>query len=122
MIHLNSVISVADNSGAKKVKCIKVTGSTGKSVAGVGDTIVVSIREAEPRSKVSSGQVHSAVVVRTKSRTSRQDGSHISFDDNVCVLLTKSGEMLGTRVFGSVAREVKEKNFIKIASLASEVL
>jgi large subunit ribosomal protein L14 len=122
MIHLNTVVPVSDNSGAKIVKCIKVLGSTGKKVAAVGDVIAVSIRKAEPRSKVAAGEVHYAIVIRTKSRIRRKDGSYLRFDDNAVVLISKNMEIKGTRVFGSVAAEVKQNGFTKIASLASEIL
>jgi len=124
MIHLNTMIPVSDNSGAKIVKCIKVLGSTGKKVATIGDVIAVSVRTADPKSqkKVSVGQVYYAIIVRVKSKVRRQDGSYISFDENAAVLLNKSRENMGTRVFGPVAREVKAKGFAKIASLASEIV
>jgi len=122
MIHLNTKLVVADNSGAKIVKCIKVLGSTGKKVGYVGQKIVVSIREALPKMKVSKGQVCYAIIIRTKTPVRRADGSYISFDDNSVVMLDKKGEMIGTRVFGPVPREVKGSGYLKIASLASEVL
>ena len=122
MIHLNTKLIVADNSGAKLVKCIKVLGSTGKKVGYVGQKIVVSIKEALPKMKVSKGQVCYAIIIRTKTPVRRADGSYISFDDNAVVMLDKKGEMIGTRVFGPVPREVKASGYLKIASLASEVL
>ncbi len=113
---------VADNSGAKSARCIKVLGGSNHMITGIGDIIVVSITSVSPGSKVKKGQVVKGVVVRTKSAILRRDGSLISFDDNAIVLVDKDGEPLATRVFGPVAREIRQKNFLKIASLATEVL
>ncbi len=122
MIQMETSLAVADNSGAKSAKCIKVLGGSGKMITGVGDTIVVSITDVAPKSKMKKGQVCKAVLVRTKSKIVRSDGGFIKFDDNAVVLVDKDGEPIATRVFGPVAREIRQKNFLKIASLASEVL
>lgn len=122
MIQVESVLGVADNSGAKRVQCIKVLGGTRRKYASVGDIVVVSVKEAIPSSKVKKGDVKRAVVVRTKKETSRMDGSYIRFDDNSAVLITPDKEPIGTRIFGPVARELRAKNFMKIVSLAPEVL
>ena len=122
MIQQESKLKVADNSGAKEVLCIRVLGGTGKRYARVGDQIVVSVRDAVPSGNVKKGTVSTAVVVRTKKETRRPDGSYIRFDDNAVVLLNAGGEMRGTRIFGPVARELREKQFMKIVSLAPEVL
>ena len=122
MIQQESKLKVADNSGAKEVLCIRVLGGTGKRYARVGDKIVVSVRDAVPSGNVKKGTVSTAVVVRTKKETRRPDGSYIRFDDNAVVLLNAGGEMRGTRIFGPVARELREKQFMKIVSLAPEVL
>lgn len=122
MIQQESRCKVADNSGAKEVLCIRVLGGTGKRYASIGDTIVVSIKSAMPSGNVKKGQVAKAVVVRTAKEVRRQDGSYIRFDDNAVVLLNNNGEMRGTRIFGPVARELRENNFMKIVSLAPEVL
>jgi large subunit ribosomal protein L14 len=113
---------VADNSGAKEVLCIRVLGGTARRYASVGDTIVVSIKDAVPAGNVKKGAVSKAVVVRTKKEIRRNDGSYIRFDNNAVVLLNNAGEMRGTRIFGPVARELREKQFMKIVSLAPEVL
>lgn len=113
---------VADNSGAKTARCIKVLGGSNHMITGIGDIIVLSITSVIPGSKVKKGQVAKGVIVRTKSKITRNDGSVLNFDDNAVVLVDKDGEPLATRVFGPVAREVRQKNFLKIASLASEVL
>jgi len=116
-------LTVADNSGAKEASCIRiVTGSGVKSFAELGDTIVATVKDASPRGTVKKGQVVRAVVVRTRQRTRRPDGSYIRFDDNACVIITETGEPTGTRIFGPVARELREKQFMKIVSLAPEVL
>ena len=116
-------LNVADNSGAKEASCIRIlTGSGVKKFAEVGDTIVASVKDASPRGAVKKGQVVRAVVVRTRERTRRVDGSFIRFDDNACVIINEAGEPAGTRIFGPVARELREKNFMKIVSLAPEVL
>lgn len=122
MIQMSSVLDVADNSGAKKVYCIKVLGGSRRRYASVGDVIVVSIREALPNSKVKKGDIHRAVVVRTSKEVKRNDGSYIRFDGNSAVLINKENEPIGTRIFGPVARELRAKRFMKIVSLAPEVL
>jgi large subunit ribosomal protein L14 len=123
MLQTESRLRVADNTGAKEVLVIRVLGGTRKRYASIGDKIVVAIKEATPNGNVKKGQVAKAVVVRTKKEIRRKDGSYIRFDDNACVLLDgTSGEMKGTRVFGPVARELREKQFMKIVSLAPEVL
>ena len=122
MIQMTSVLDVADNSGAKKVYCIKVLGGSRRRYASIGDIIVVSIREAIPGAKVKKGEVARAVIVRTKKEVSRQDGSYIRFDANSAVLVDKDNEPIGTRIFGPVARELRAKRFMKIISLAPEVL
>ncbi len=122
MIQQESVLNVADNSGAKKVYCIRVAGGSKRKYATVGDVITVSVKEALPNSKVTKGSVMRAVVVRTRKEVRRPDGSYIRFDDNAAVLINRDGEPIGTRVFGPVARELRAKNFMKIISLAPEVL
>ncbi len=122
MIQQESVLNVADNSGAKKVYCIRVAGGSRRKYATVGDVITVSVKEALPNSKVTKGSVMRAVVVRTRKEVRRPDGSYIRFDDNAAVLINRDGEPIGTRVFGPVARELRAKNFMKIISLAPEVL
>ncbi len=122
MIQTESRLKVADNSGAKEVLCIRVLGGTKKRYARIGDTIVVTVKDAVPSGNAKKGTVSKAVVVRTKKETRRQDGSYIRFDDNAVVLLNATGEMRGTRIFGPVARELREKQFMKIVSLAPEVL
>ena len=122
MVQQESRLRVADNTGAKEVLTIRVLGGTKRRYASVGDKIVVSIKEATPNGNVKKGAVSTAVVVRTKKEVRRADGSYIRFDDNACVLLNAAGEMRGTRVFGPVARELREKQFMKIVSLAPEVL
>jgi len=122
MIQLRSALTVADNSGAKKLSCIKVTGASNKKVASLGDVIVASVKEAQPNSKVKKGEVVRAVVVRAKKEVKRKDGTHIKFDENSAVIINKDNEPIGTRVFGPVARELRAKKFIKIVSLAPEVL
>ena len=121
MIQQESRLTVADNSGAKEALCIRVLGGTGRRYASVGDVIVVAIKSAIPSSDVKKGAVSKAIIVRTKKEIRRQDGSYIRFDDNACVLLNNAGEMRGTRIFGPVAREVRE-GYTKIVSLAPEVL
>ena len=122
MIQTESRLSVADNSGAKEVLCIRVLGGTRRRYASIGDKIVVAIKSAMPNGAVKKGTVAKAVVVRTKKEIRRPDGSYIRFDDNACVILNATGEMRGTRIFGPVARELRESNFMKIVSLAPEVL
>lgn len=121
MIQQESRLNVADNSGAKEVLCIRVLGGTGRRYASIGDRIVVSIKSAVPSSDMKKGTVSKAVVVRTKKEIRRADGSYIRFDDNACVLINNTGEMRGTRIFGPVARELRE-GYMKIVSLAPEVL
>ncbi|RLB96709.1 MAG: 50S ribosomal protein L14 [Deltaproteobacteria bacterium] len=122
MIQAETKLEVADNSGAKKLYCIRVLGGTRRRYARVGDIIIVSVKEAIPNSKVKKGDVMRAVVVRTKKELRRGDGSYIRFDDNSAVLINQQGEPIGTRIFGPVARELRAKNFMKIISLAPEVL
>lgn len=122
MIQMQSFLAVADNSGAKTVFCIKVLGGSKRKYASLGDIIVVSVREALPASKVKKGDVHRAVVVRTRKEVRRADGSYIKFDNNSAVLINAQREPIGTRIFGPVARELRAKNFMKIISLAPEVV
>ena len=123
MIQMRTVLEVADNSGAKRVQCIKVLGGSRRRYAGLGDVIVVSIKEAMPNAKVKKGDTAHAVVVRIKHQTSRADGSYVRFDENSAVLVSKEQhEPIGTRIFGPVARELRGKKFMKIISLAPEVL
>ena len=122
MIQTQTQLDVADNSGAKKVFCIRVLGGTRRRYARVGDIIIVSVKEAIPNAKVKKGDVMKAVVVRTKKEISRPDGSYIKFDDNSAVLINQQREPVGTRIFGPVARELRDKLFTKILSLAPEVL
>tara|TARA_B100001057_G_scaffold42525_2_gene38063 strand:+ start:10274 stop:10642 length:369 start_codon:yes stop_codon:yes gene_type:complete len=122
MLQQESRLLVADNTGAKEVLTIRVLGGTKRRYASLGDKIVVTIKQATPSGTVKKGQVSTAVVVRSKKEVRRKDGSYIRFDDNACVLLDSAGEMRGTRVFGPVARELRDKNFMKIVSLAPEVL
>lgn len=122
MIQIQTRLNVADNSGAKEVMCVKVLGGSKRRVAAIGDVIVVSIKEALPNAKVKKGDVAKAVVVRTVAKLRRPDGSYIRFDDNSAVLINASKEPIGTRIFGPVARELRAKSFVKIVSLAPEVL
>jgi large subunit ribosomal protein L14 len=122
MISVETNLEVADNSGARRVQCIKVLGGSKRKTASVGDVIVVSIKEAIPRGKVKKGDVHQAVIVRTAKEIRRTDGSSIRFDRNAAVLINKQGEPIGTRIFGPVTRELRAKKFMKIISLAPEVL
>ena len=122
MIQMQTVLDVADNSGAKKLVCVKVLGGSRRRYATVGDVVVVSIREAMPNAKVKKGDVARAVIVRTAKEIPRPDGSYIRFDNNSAVLVTPQGEPVGTRIFGPVARELRNKRFMKIVSLAPEVL
>jgi large subunit ribosomal protein L14 len=122
MIQQESRLNVADNSGAKEVLCIRVLGGTGKRYASVGDKIVVSVKSALSSSNLKKGTVSKAVIVRTKKEVRRKDGSYIRFEDNAAVLLSQNDEPRGTRIFGPVARELREKQFMKIVSLAPEVL
>lgn len=122
MIQMQTNLDVADNSGARRVQCIKVIGGSKRKYARIGDTIVVSVKEAIPRGRVKKGQVMKAVVVRTAKGVRRPDGSLIRFDRNAAVLINQSGEPIGTRIFGPVTRELRSKNYMKIVSLAPEVL
>jgi large subunit ribosomal protein L14 len=122
MIQVQTQMTVADNSGAKQVSCIRVLGGTRRRYAGVGDIVIVAVKEALPHSKVKKGDVMRAVVVRTVKETRRPDGSYIKFDDNSAVLINPQGDPIGTRIFGPVARELRAKRFMKIISLAPEVL
>jgi large subunit ribosomal protein L14 len=122
MIQSESNLDVADNSGARRVQCIRVLGGSGRRWASVGDIIVVAVKEAIPRGKVKKGDVHKAVIVRTAKEIHRQDGSAIRFDRNAAVLINAAGEPIGTRIFGPVTRELRAKRFMKIISLAPEVL
>ena len=122
MIQQESVLQVADNSGARKVQCIRVLGGTRRRYASIGDIIVVSVKDAIPNSRVKKGEVRKAVVVRTRREIVRPDGSYIRFDDNAAVLIDNQREPVGTRIFGPVARELRARKFMKIISLAPEVL
>jgi len=122
MIQQESRLRVADNSGAKEVLCIRVLGGTGRRYASVGDNIVITVKDAMPAGGVKKGTVSKAVIVRTKKHIRRKDGTHISFDDNAVVLIDASGEPRGTRIFGPVARELRDKGYTRIVSLAPEVL
>ena len=122
MIQMQSILKVVDNSGAKKAVCIKVLGGSRRMISGCGDVIVVAIKTCIPGSKVKKGEVHRAVVVRTKKEVNRKDGSRIRFDENAAVLLNSAGEPRGTRIFGPVARELRESGVMRIVSMAPEVL
>ena len=122
MIQMQTNLDVADNSGARRVQCIKVLGGSKRKYASVGDVIVLSVKEAIPRGRVKKGDVRKAVVVRTAKEVRRDDGTAIRFDSNAAVILSNSGEPIGTRIFGQVVRELRAKNFMKIISLAPEVL
>ena len=122
MIQVQTELFVADNTGAKKIECIKVLGGTNRRYASIGDTIVVSVKEAIPKGKVKKGSVYKAVIVRTKQGIFRKDGSKVKFDNNAAVLIDEKGEPLGTRIFGPVTRELRSKGQMKIISLAPEVL
>ena len=122
MIQMQTNLDVADNSGARRIQCIKVLGGAGRRTASVGDVIVVSVKEAIPRGRVKKGDMHRAVVVRTAKEVRRADGSAIRFDRNAAVLINPQGEPIGTRIFGPVTRELRAKRFMKIVSLAPEVL
>jgi large subunit ribosomal protein L14 len=122
MIQMQSNLEVADNSGARRVQCIKVLGGSKRKTAGIGDVIVVSVKEAIPRGRVKKGDVHRAVIVRTANDIRRSDGTAIRFDTNAAVLITSANEPIGTRIFGPVTRELRAKRFMKIVSLAPEVL
>ena len=122
MIQMQTNLEVADNSGARRVQCIKVLGGSKRKFASVGDVIVVSVKEAIPRGRVKKGEMHLAVVVRTAKEIRRADGSAIRFDSNAAVLINQTNEPIGTRIFGPVTRELRSKNYMKIISLAPEVL
>lgn len=122
MIQMQTRLDVADNSGAKRVQCVKVLGGSKRMTAHLGDIIVVAVKEALPGGKIKKGEVKKAVIVRTKYPIRREDGSYINFDNNSCVILNTQNEPVGTRIFGPVARELRNKNFTKICSLANEVL
>ena len=122
MIQMQTQLDVADNSGARRVQCIKVLGGSKRKTAGVGDVIKVSVKEAIPRGRVKKGDVHRAVIVRTAKEIRRPDGTSIRFDSNSAVLLNKQDEPIGTRIFGPVTRDLRARNFMKIVSLAPEVL
>ena len=122
MIQMQSRMNVADNSGAKEVQCIKVLGGSHRRTANIGDVVVVSVKDAIPRGKVKKGDVRRAVIVRTRSGLQREYGEKIRFDTNACVLISNSGEPIGTRIFGPVTRELRAGGYMKIISLASEVL
>ena len=122
MIQMQSTLYVADNSGAKSIQCIKVLGGSKRRFASIGDVIVITVKDAIPRGKVKKGEIHKAVIVRTSKEISRSDGSSIRFDKNSAVLINANGEPLGTRIFGPVTRELRTKKYMKIISLAPEVL
>jgi large subunit ribosomal protein L14 len=122
MIQMNSYLNVADNSGAKRVQCIKVLGGSKRRVASVGDTIVVAVKAALPNAPIKKGNVERAVIVRTKKEYRRADGTYIRFDDNACVIIDATSNPKGKRIFGPVARELREEEYMKIVSLAPEVL
>lgn len=122
MLQQESRATVADNSGAKEIQVIKVLGGSKRRYASIGDQVIVSVKKAMPNGGVKKGTVHTAVIVRTKKAVKRKDGSHIRFDDNAVVLLNTSGDIRGTRIFGPVARELRDKQYMKIISLAPEVL
>ena len=122
MIQMQTMLNVADNSGARKVQCIKVLGGTGRRYAGLGDVIICSVKEAIPNAAVKKGDVVRCVVVRTVKEIRRKDGSYIRFDENACVVINNDGSPVGTRIFGPVARELRDKKYMKIVSLAPETL
>ena len=122
MIQMQSTLNIADNSGAKLVQCIKVLGGSKRRFASIGDVIVITVKDAIPRGKVKKGDIHKAVIVRTSKEINRSDGSSIRFDKNSAVLINNNGEPLGTRIFGPVTRELRSKKYMKIISLAPEVL
>ena len=122
MIQMQSTLSVADNSGAKSIQCIKVLGGSKRRFASIGDVIVITVKDEIPKEKVKKGEIHKAVIVRTSKEISRSDGSSIRFDKNSAVLINANGEPLGTRIFGPVTRELRTKKYMKIISLAPEVL
>jgi large subunit ribosomal protein L14 len=122
MIQMRSYLNVADNSGAKRVQCIKVLGGTRRKIASIGDIVVVAVKDALPNAPIKKGNVERAVIVRTKKEYRRPDGTYIRFDDNACVLIDPSSNPKGKRIFGPVARELRDKDFMKIVSLAPEVI
>ena len=122
MMQMQSNLGIADNSGARRVQCIKVLGGSGRKIASIGDVIVVSVKEAIPKGRVKKGDIHRAVIVRTAKEIHRSDGSSIKFDSNAAVLISNQNEPIGTRIFGPVTRELRLKKFMKIISLAPEVL
>ena len=122
MIQMQTMLTVADNSGARKVRCIKVIGGSKRRYAGLGDVIICAVQEATPNSAVKKGDIVRCVIVRTKKETRRKDGSYIRFDQNACVVVDKEGEPRGTRIFGPVARELRDRKYMKIVSLAPETL
>jgi len=122
MIQEQTNLDVADNSGAKKVQCVKVIGGSKRRYASIGDEIIVSVKEALPKSKVKKGEVKKAVVVRTRKEVPREDGTYVRFDDNAAVLVEEDGQPVGTRIFGPVARELRSNDYMRIISLAAEVL
>ena len=122
MIQMETMLNVADNSGAKRVKCIKVIGGSKRRYAGLGDVIICAVQEATPNAPVKKGDIVRCVIVRTAKETRRKDGSYIKFDQNACVLVNKDGEPRGTRIFGPVARELRDRRYMKIVSLAPETL
>ena len=122
MIQMETMLNVADNSGAKRVKCIKVIGGSKRRYAGLADVVICAVQEATPGGQVKKGEIVRCVIVRTAKETRRKDGSYIKFDQNACVLVNKDGEPRGTRIFGPVARELREKRYMKIVSLAPETL
>jgi len=122
MIQLRTVMNIADNSGARKGQCVKVIGGSGRRYASIGDIVVIAVKEAAPNSNVKKGDVKKAVVVRTKKEIGRDNGTYIKFDDNAAVLVDDAKEPVGTRIFGPVARELRNKRFMKIISLAPEVM
>ena len=122
MIQMQSNLGIADNSGARRVQCIKVLGGSGRKIASIGDVIVVSVKETIPKGRVKKGDIHRAVIVRTAKEIHRSDGSSIKFDSNAAVLISNQNEPIGTRIFGPVTRELRLKKFMKIISLAPEVL
>lgn len=122
MIHLRTVLNVADNSGAKKIMCIQIRGGSFRKMGSIGDVIVASVKEAIPNSNIGKGQVVRAVIVRTAKEIRRKDGSYVRFDDNAAVIIDNNGDPKGTRIFGPVARELREKRYMRIVSLAPEVV
>lgn len=122
MIQMETMLRVADNSGAKRVKCIKILGGSKRRYAGIGDVVIGAVQEATPGSNVKKGDICRCVVVRTRKETRRKDGSYIKFDDNACVLINNDGAPQGTRIFGPVARELRDRKYMKIVSLAPETL